>query len=141
MCHSRVTQPQTAPHPSFQPPAFPEGCPMVSRNQSSPAEAGVHVLGSQDQLPGIIMPLIPFERMEVSPIPQGFRARAGEAPTLGLCTHRCSGAPALQSRHGVTPPLPLGMPCRTARSDSHQENPGLPSFAPTFPMEIGNNTM
>lgn len=57
---------------------------MVSRNQSSTAEAGVRVLGSQDQLPGIIMPLIPFERMEVSPIPQGFRARAGEPPPSGF---------------------------------------------------------
>lgn len=38
--HSRVIQSQTAPNPSFQPPAFLQGCPVVSRNQSSTAEAG-----------------------------------------------------------------------------------------------------
>lgn len=63
----------------------------------------VRVLGAQDQLQGIIMPLIPLERVEVSPVAKGFRARAGEPLTLGLCTHRCSEAPALQNCQGVIP--------------------------------------
>lgn len=45
--------------------------------------------------------------------------------------------PLLQSRRGETPSLPLGMPCKPARSDSHQENIGLTALLPRFLQKQG----